>query len=49
MAEEQDIKPWSAETICGICDGWIINTHNWDDDEKCDCIKLSARQVARGW
>jgi hypothetical protein len=23
--------------ICRKCDGWIINTHNWDDDQKCDC------------
>jgi len=23
--------------ICGICDGWIINTHNWSDEEQCDC------------
>ncbi len=23
--------------ICGKCDGWMINTHNWDDDQKCDC------------
>tara|TARA_R100001443_G_scaffold25715_4_gene38664 strand:+ start:1922 stop:2290 length:369 start_codon:yes stop_codon:yes gene_type:complete len=23
--------------ICGFCDGWIVNTHKWCDDEKCDC------------
>ena len=23
--------------ICGTCDGWIINMHNWDEDQKCDC------------
>ena len=28
------------EMICGKCDGWIINTHNWDDDQMCDCEEI---------
>jgi hypothetical protein len=26
--------------ICGKCDGWIINIHNWSNDEKCDCKEV---------
>ena len=24
-------------TICSFCDGWIENTHNWKEEEQCDC------------
>ena len=26
-----------SQNICHTCDGWIINSHNWDDSERCEC------------